>query len=84
MHRHAVKCGNTAAVASQTYFFCLVRKSRQKEALRTRGAFCLSTTEVPKLSAAASTRESPFRIELRAACMVTALPMKLVAAQEPE
>ena len=46
---------------------------RQKEALRTRGAYCLSTTEVPKLSAAASTRQSPFRIRLRAACMDTTL-----------
>ena len=26
-------CGNNATVASQTYFFCLARKSRQKDAL---------------------------------------------------
>ena len=29
-------CGDTATVASQTYFFCLARKSRQKDALGTR------------------------------------------------
>ena len=33
IHRTAVKCSDTAAVASQTYFFCLARKSRQKDAL---------------------------------------------------
>ena len=32
-HRTAVKCGDTATVASQTYFFCCARKSRQKDAL---------------------------------------------------
>ena len=36
----------------------------------------------PKLYIAASTRQSPFRIVLRAACMVTNLPMIVVAAQE--
>ena len=28
MHRHAVKCGNTATVASQTYFFCHASSSQ--------------------------------------------------------
>ena len=32
-HRNCLFCGNAATVASQTYFFCLARKSRQKDAL---------------------------------------------------
>ena len=32
MHRRAIGYGETATVASQTYFFCLARKSRQKDA----------------------------------------------------
>ena len=32
-HRNFLFCGNAATVASQTYFFCCARKSRQKDAL---------------------------------------------------
>ena len=32
-HRTAIKCGNAAAVSPTAYFFCLARKSRQKDAL---------------------------------------------------
>ena len=34
-HRTTVECGDTAAVPSATHFFCLARKSGQKEALDT-------------------------------------------------
>ena len=56
MHRRAIGYGETATVASQTYFFCLARKSRQKDASRTRGAYCLSIPEASKSNAAANTR----------------------------
>ena len=43
-HRSAAECGKTATVAPQTHFFCLARKSGQKEALGD-GAGC---TAVPQ------------------------------------
>ena len=36
IHRNCLFCTDTATVASQTYFFCCARKSRQKDAQETR------------------------------------------------
>ena len=69
--------------STPTSFFRRNRKSRQKDTAWDAGVHPASAQRrAPKLYIAASTRQSPLRIVLRAACMVTNLPMIVVAAQE--
>ncbi len=68
--------------STPTSFFRRNRKSGQKEALGRRVHPASVQRCAQKLYIAASTRQSPLRIVLRAACMVTNLPMIVVAAQE--
>ena len=81
MHRHAVKCGNTATVASQTYFFCLARKSRQKEASRMRGAYRLSMTASTKIERCGHHTGVTFPHRTTRRLHRTVLPMIVVATQ---
>ena len=84
MHRHAVKCGNTATVASQTYFFCCARKSRQKDALKTRSAYRLSMTVRTRIERCGQHTKVTFPYRTTRRLYGTNLPMGVAATQERE
>ena len=76
-----IECGNTATVASQTYFFCLARKSRQKEALDADRIVPQATEGAHKRTSRPTHENLSAKLYYSAACVETTLPSRIVATQ---
>ena len=81
-HRNCRCRGNTATVASQTHFFCLARKSGQKEALEADRIVPQATEGARRRTLRPAHETLSTKLHYSAACVETTLPSRIVAAPE--
>ena len=80
-HRNCRCRGNTATVASQTHFFCLARKSGQKEALDADRIVPQATEGARRRTLRPAHGNLSANLHYSAACVETTLPSGVVATQ---
>ena len=80
-HRSSVFNSETVTVASQTHFFCLARKSGQKEALDTDRIVPQATEEPRRRTLRPAHDKLSANLYYSAACVETTLPSGAVATQ---
>ena len=74
-------CGDTVAVASQTHFFCLARKSGQKETLEANRILPQATEGARRRTLRPAHKNLSANLYYSAACVETTLPSIAVATQ---
>ena len=81
LHWTAVECGDIAAVAPRAYFFCLARKSGQKEALDADRIVPQATEQARRRTLRPAHGNPSTKLNYSAACVETTLPSETVATQ---
>ena len=81
-HRRCLFCSDTATVPSATHFFCLARKSGQKEALDTDRIVPQATEGARRRTLRPAHETLSTKLHYSAACVETTLPSRIAATQE--